>query len=151
DFEVEVPSFRRDIAIEDDLVEEIIRVWGYDKLPSTLPGGDIALVQLPATMRQADAVRRALVGAGLTEIMGYAFSDPALGDVLRPAGAELPVGLLNPLSRDASWLRHNPLEGVLAAVAANARRQQPSVRIFEIGKVFERRAGQPAEHRWLAI
>jgi phenylalanyl-tRNA synthetase beta chain len=151
DLDVEVPAFRRDLAIEDDLVEEVIRVWGYDRIPSTLPGGAIALVQQPATLKQAEVARQALVGAGLNEVITYSFSDPASGDVLRPAGAEPPPALLNPMSRDASWLRHNPLEGVLAVVATNLRRQQPGVRIFEIGKVFERAPGLPVEQRWLSI
>src|SRR5436190_14155537 len=72
--EVEVPSFRRDLALEDDLVEEIIRVWGYDKLPSIVPGsastppagsgGQIIDVRgaLPSTLVQAQTVRRTLVG-----------------------------------------------------------------------------------------
>src|SRR5206468_3770256 len=75
--EVDVPSFRRDLAIEDDLVEEIIRVWGYDKLPSTLPASAVDVVKHPASLRQAETVRRALVGAGLAEAITHAFSDPA--------------------------------------------------------------------------
>ncbi len=149
--EVDVPSFRRDLAIEDDLVEEIIRVWGYDRIPSTLPGGTIRLVQLPASLRQAGSVRQVLVGAGLTEVITYSFSDPAFEEVLRASGAMPPLTLLNPLSRDASWLRYNPLEGVLGVVATNLRRQQPNVRIFEITRVYEPAPGLPAESRWLAI
>ncbi len=151
ELEVEVPAFRRDIAIEDDLVEEIIRVWGYDKLPSTVPGGAIRLVQLPETLRQAAAVRRALVGAGLSEIATYSFSDPAYDEVLRPPSAPRPLMLRNPLSRDASLLRYNPLEGVLAVIATNLRKQQPNVRVFEVTKVFEPAPGLPHEPRWLAI
>jgi phenylalanyl-tRNA synthetase beta chain len=151
DLEVVVPSFRRDLAIEDDLVEEVIRVWGYDRLPSTLPGGAIALVQRPVTMRQAEAVRRALHAVGLSEVITYSFSDPAGAGVLLPAGAGPPPALRNPLGRDASWLRHNPLEGVLGVVATNLRRQQGDVRIFEIGAVFERAPGLPTERRWLSL
>lgn len=151
DLEVVVPSFRRDLAIEDDLVEEVIRVWGYDRIPSTLPGGALAVVQRPATMQQAEVVRRALVGAGVSEVIAYSFSDPTLADVLPPVGAERPLALRNPLARDASWLRHNPLEGVLGAVANNVRRQQADVRVFEIGSVFGRAQGLPAERRWLSI
>ncbi|HXG05236.1 MAG TPA: phenylalanine--tRNA ligase subunit beta, partial [Candidatus Binatia bacterium] len=84
--EVEVPTFRRDLAIEDDLVEEIIRVWGYDKIPSTLPSGPMRLVQVPAAVRQAEVVRHSLVGAGLSEAITYAFSDPAYEEALRAAG-----------------------------------------------------------------
>jgi phenylalanyl-tRNA synthetase beta chain len=138
DLEVTVPSFRRDLAIEDDLVEEIIRVWGYHRIPSTLPGGAIALVTHPATMRQSQTVRRALVGAGLAEVITHSFSDPARAPLLRRPSDPAPVELLNPLAQDASWLRSNPLEGVLGAVATNVRRQQPDVRIFEICKTYAR-------------
>ena len=140
DLEVTVPSFRRDVAIEDDLVEEIIRVWGYHRIPSTLPGGAIALVTHPATMRQSQTVRRALVGAGLAEVITHSFSDPARAALLRQPSDPAPVELLNPLAQDASWLRSNPLEGVLGAVATNVRRQQPDVRIFELCKTYARGA-----------
>jgi phenylalanyl-tRNA synthetase beta chain len=149
--EVEVPSFRRDLAIEDDLVEEVIRVWGYDKIPSTLPSGALRLVQLPASLRQAEAVRRALIGAGLSEAVTPSFSDPAYDEVLRSPAAPPPIALRNPLSRDASLLRYNPLEGVLAVVATNLRKQQPNVRVFELAKIFEPAPGLPREPRWLAI
>ncbi|MGH7312785.1 MAG: phenylalanine--tRNA ligase subunit beta [Candidatus Rokuibacteriota bacterium] len=149
--EIEVPSFRRDLAIEDDLVEEVIRVWGYDKIPSTLMSVPLRPVQLPVSLRQAETVRRALVGAGFHEVVTYAFSDPAYDEVLRTPAAPRPLALLNPLSRDASLLRYNPLEGVLGVVATNLRKQQPNVRVFEIGKIFEPAPGLPRESRWLAI
>jgi phenylalanyl-tRNA synthetase beta chain len=138
DFEVTIPSFRRDLSMEDDLVEEIIRVWGYDRIPSTLPGGAIALVTHPATMRQSQTVRRALVGAGLAEVITHSFSDPARATLFRRPTDPPPVELLNPLAQDASWLRSHPLEGVLGAAATNARRQQPDVKIFEICKTYAR-------------
>ncbi len=140
DLAVTIPSFRRDLSMEDDLVEEIIRVWGYDRIPSTLPGGTIALVTHPAALRQAQSVRRALVGAGLAEVITHTFSDPARASLFRRPSDRPPVELLNPLAQDASWLRSNPLEGVLAAVATNVRRQQPDVRIFELCKTYARAA-----------
>lgn len=149
--EVEVPSFRRDLAIEDDLVEEVIRVWGYDRIPSTLTRGALEPVEIPASRRQADLVRRALVGAGLTEVITYTFSDPAYDEVLRTRAAGRPLALVNPLSRDASLLRYNPLEGVLEVVATNLRKQQPGVRVFELTKVFEPAPGVPRESAWLAL
>jgi len=161
DLEVTVPSFRRDLSMEDDLVEEIVRVWGYDRIPSTLPGGAISLVTHPATLRQSEAVRRALVGAGLAEIVTYAFSDPARTELLRRPTDPKPVELMNPLAQDASLLRTHPLEGVLSAVATNVRRQQADVRIFEICKTYaalrppsaEGDLAVPAtiEPRWVAI
>src|SRR2546428_292395 len=131
DLEIEVPSFRRDLAMEDDLVEEIVRVWGYDKLPSVVPGsagtpsiaGGLTGVRgaLPPTLIQAQTVRQALVGAGLAEAITHAFSDPARAALLRAPGAPEPLRLLNPLSQDAALLRIHPLEGVLGAVSARVR------------------------------
>jgi phenylalanyl-tRNA synthetase beta chain len=136
-----VPSFRRDVAMEDDLVEEIIRVWGYDRIPSTLPGGAISLVIHPATLRQSQTVRGTLVGAGLAEVVTYAFSDPAKAELLRRTVDPKPVELMNPLAQDASLLRVNPLEGVLSAVGTNVRRQQADARVFEITKTYAHAAG----------
>lgn len=147
--EAEVPTFRRDLAIEDDLVEEIIRVWGYDKIPSTLPGGVIGLVEVPASRRQAEAVRGALVAAGLHEAITYSFTDAAHAAAWPGAP---PVALTNPLSQDASLLRQHPLEGVLRTIATNLRRQQPDVRVFEITRTYGLAAGPTAvEPRWAAI
>jgi phenylalanyl-tRNA synthetase beta chain len=153
DLEVEVPSFRRDLALEDDLVEEIIRVWGYDKLPSTLPASAVDVVKHPPALLQAQTVRRTLVGAGLAECVTHAFSDPARAALLRAPGAPEPLRLLNPLSQDASLLRIHPLEGVLAAVSVNVRRQQPDVALFEICKTYESDTGETGarEPRWVAI
>jgi phenylalanyl-tRNA synthetase beta chain len=149
DLEVEVPSFRRDLAVEDDLVEEVIRVWGYDKIPSTLEPTTVQLVERPDSLRQAEAVRRALVAAGLSEAVGWTFTDAPHAAALPTAGE--PLALVNPLSQDAALLRHHPLVGVLGAVALNLRRQLPSVRLFEIARTYERRDGGTAEPRWAAI
>ena len=151
ELEVEVPSFRRDLTMEDDLVEEIIRVWGYDRIPSTLPGGAISLVRLPATRRQERLVRTALVGAGLIEIVTYSFTDPARAAVLRGADDKPPIELVNPMSEEAAVLRHHPLDGVLGAVATNQRRRQSNVRIFEIAPTYAAADDGPREPRWAAI
>ena len=149
--DVEVPSFRRDLAMEDDLVEEIVRVWGYDKIPSALPTGSIRLVTQPDSLRQEQAVRDALVAGGLTEVMSYTFVDPELGGEFPPLDAHDPMRLLNPLSQDASLMRRHPLEGVLAAVALNLRRQQSDVSVFEIGRTYGRVAAGVREPRWAVV
>jgi phenylalanyl-tRNA synthetase beta chain len=151
--DVDVPSFRRDLAMEDDLAEEIIRVWGYDRIPSTLPGGAISMVQVPATRRHDRVVRTALVGAGLAEAVTYSFTDAARAAALRTP--EAPIALVNPMSEDAALLRHHPLDGLLGAVATNLRRRQPNVRLFEIASTYHRApdASDTGTHerRWLAI
>ena len=118
DLEVEVPSFRRDLAMEDDLVEEIIRVWGYDHIPSTLVPTALQLVEQPPSLRHAgSASRRALVGAGLSEVVDVQLHRCRTRRPCRAAPRTSRRALVNPLSQDAALLRHHPLEGVLAAVA----------------------------------
>jgi phenylalanyl-tRNA synthetase beta chain len=151
DLEVEVPSFRRDLTMEDDLVEEIVRVWGYDHIPSASPAGAIRLVTQPAGLRQERVVRDALVAAGLHEVMAYTFVDPQLSPVFPPLDPHEPMRLLNPLSQDASMMRRHPLEGILAAVALNLRRQQPDVSVFEIGRTYGKAATEVREPRWAVI
>src|SRR2546427_3321389 len=151
DLDVTVPSFRRDLAIEDDLVEEVIRVWGYDRIPTTFGRGTVALARDSDSGRQEQIVREALVGAGLTECVTYAFSDPARAGALGTSGA---LKLLNPLSQDASQLRAHPLEGLLGVIATNLRRQQPGMRVFEICRTYERALGgdtETTEPRWVAL
>jgi phenylalanyl-tRNA synthetase beta chain len=151
DLEVEVPSFRRDLAIEDDLVEEIVRVWGYDRIPATLEPTTVQVVEQPPTVRQADVVRRVLVAAGLLEAITYAFADPARVLALRTPDDKPPLALLNPLAQDASVLRQHPLDGLLVAVATNVRRRQPNVRLFEVGKTYAGVNGATHEPRWAGI
>jgi phenylalanyl-tRNA synthetase beta chain len=147
--EVEVPSFRRDIASEDDLVEEVIRVWGYDRIPSTLPGGTLSLVRRPPAHLQAEIVRRALQAAGLHEVVTYSFEDPADQAALGLSGDG--VRLLNPLGQAASVLKADLLSGLLRVIGTNVRRQQPTVRIFELAAQFARAGGRIVESRWLAL
>jgi phenylalanyl-tRNA synthetase beta chain len=139
-FEVVVPAFRRDVAIEDDLVEEIARVWGYERIPSTLPSGALALTRRPRHMVARDTVRRVLTGAGCHEAVSLSLTDPAhlrhLG--LAPDDPRV-VRLQNPLATDRSVMRPTLLFGLLEALATNVRRQMPDVRLFEIGRVFEGR------------
>jgi phenylalanyl-tRNA synthetase beta chain len=155
DLLVEVPSFRRDLAMEDDLAEEIIRVWGYDKIPSTLlSGATVEVARESERLRQEGVVRRALVGAGLVEAVAYSFTDPARAAALRAPDDPAPVALLNPLSQEASLLRPHPLDGLLGVVATNVRRRQPDVRVFEIGRIYERAPGGDTgtvEPRWVTI
>jgi phenylalanyl-tRNA synthetase beta chain len=151
DVEVDVPSFRRDVTMEDDLVEEVIRVWGYDRLPTTFSRGDVVLARDSETGRQERLVRAVLVGAGLTECVTYAFSDPIRAGEL---GAAAPLKLLNPLSQEASALRAHPLEGLLGVVATNLRKQQPGVRVFELARTYEPSMTgdtSTAEPRWATL
>jgi phenylalanyl-tRNA synthetase beta chain len=137
-FDVVVPAFRRDVTMEDDLVEEIARVWGYGQIPSTLPSGTLALTRRPRHLVALDAVRRSLAAAGCQEAVSLSPIDPAH---LRHLGLQADdprvVRLQNPLAADRSVLRPTLLFGLLEAVQINVRRQAPDVRLFEVGRVFE--------------
>jgi phenylalanyl-tRNA synthetase beta chain len=151
ELDVTVPSFRRDLAIEDDLVEEVIRVWGYHRIPTAVGRAAVMLARDSESGRQERTVRETLVGAGLAECVTYAFSDPARAGALGTSGG---LKLLNPLSQDASALRAHPLEGLLGVVATNLRRQQPGVRVFEVCRTYEPALGgdtETIEPRWAAI
>ncbi len=148
DLDVVVPSFRRDVTQEDDLVEEIARIWGYDKIPVTLAqGGEVMPVTRPRSLRLARAVSRQLGAVGLAECLTYSFVDP---DRLRAMGwgegSNALVPLQNPLSRERSVLRPSLAPGLLEVVATNLNRQTPDVRVFEAGQVFAPRRPEDADH-----
>ncbi len=147
DLQVTVPSFRRDIFQEDDLVEEIVRIWGYDKIPLARDrGGEFVPVTRPAGLRLARAVSGQLNAAGLFECITYAFVDP---DRLKPMGWENPgelIALQNPLSQDRSVLRPSLLPGLLGVLATNASRQSTDARIFEVGRVFMPHREEDGDH-----
>jgi phenylalanyl-tRNA synthetase beta chain len=153
-FAVTVPSHRRDVALEDDLVEEVARVWGYAEIPSTLPTGTLALTRRPRPIAARDGVRRALAAAGWQEAVALSLVDPARLELLglAPDDARI-VTLQNPLAADRSVLRPSLLLGLLEAVATNVRRQRPDVRLFEIGRVFEAQGAgkQPLEDLRLGL
>ncbi len=128
------PARRFDIAIEEDLIEEIARIHGYDRIPVRLPSGP-ARVGAPSADRVADAhLRRQLAARDWQEALNYAFVDAGL---LAKWQLEGGVALANPLSAELGVMRPMLLPGLAAALARNVARQQPRVRLFEIGRVFD--------------
>ena len=137
DLLVVVPSFRRDVHQEDDLVEEIVRIWGYDRIPLTLAGGgEILPVKRPPALRVARVVSRALNAAGLFECVTWSFLDPARLKRLGWDDPALLITLQNPSSVERSVLRPSLVPGLLEALALNANRQMPDAQLFEVGNVF---------------
>ena len=140
---VTAPARRFDLAIEEDLVEEVARIHGYDAIPATLPGSG-ARLQAPTEERvDAGDARRQLAARDYLEAVNFAFVDAALLAQWR-SGAGVP--LANPLSADLGSMRPSLLPGLVAALARNAARQQSRVRLFELGKVFEGRDPEGQKH-----
>ncbi len=148
---IELPSWRLDSSTEIDLVEEVARIHGYRAIPSTIPRSPLT-GGLSAHQLGRRLVRQILAGAGADEVWTSTFVSPA--DLQRcgidPASA---VVVANPLVAEQSRLRTSLLPGLVGAVAANARRRQPGVRLFEIGHSFTQApAGQelPDEREMVA-
>jgi phenylalanyl-tRNA synthetase beta chain len=141
----QVPTWRSDVSREVDLVEEVARHHGYAKIPSTLPPAG-AVAGLRPWQAMERSVRDVLVGAGLTEVVNYAFVPDA------PAGAAPRVTLRNPLAEDQGALRDSlVVPGLLKTLQSNVRRGTRDVRIFEIGRVFLPAPGAPREERRLGL
>ena len=147
-WEVSVPSFRRDVEREADLVEEVARHRGYDAIPSELPllPGVIGGGGRGAEDRIARAARGALLAAGLSEAVNYDLIDREECLLFDP-DLEAPLAVEKPLQSQASHLRSSLLPGLLRNVAHNLNRGVESSLLFEIGKAYGRRPGTPRLER----
>lgn len=133
-WDVQAPSYRFDMAIEPDLIEELGRIYGYDNIPSVLPSAHMVMPEAPEGRLPLARLREVLVDRGYHEAITYSFVDPKVHDLIAPGGN--PVALANPISADLSVMRTSIWPGLLTAVAHNLKRQQPRVRLFESGLIF---------------
>jgi len=131
---VKPPSFRFDIEIEADLLEELVRIHGYNNIPRTQPHYHAAMREMSESRKPLTQLRKSLVERGYFEAITYSFVDPAWQAALDP-GKEA-VKLANPLSSEMSVMRTSIWQGLLQAVRYNLNRQQNRVRLFETGQVF---------------
>ncbi|WP_426416737.1 phenylalanine--tRNA ligase subunit beta [Aestuariirhabdus sp. LZHN29] len=131
---VRVPSYRFDIELEVDLIEELVRTYGYHRLPSSAPRMSLGMRPLPEAHVGLGLVRRTLVAVGYREAINYSFIDPKLQSLFEPDLA--PVVLSNPISVDMSVMRTSLLPGLVKTLEYNLNRQQSRVRLFESGLTF---------------
>lgn len=127
-------SYRYDIRIEEDLLEELARVHGYDNFPVTTPRLNIAINKQPERTLSSRILRRVLMARGYQEAITYSFVEPKAQQLLEPDLK--PETLLNPISADMSVMRTSLWAGLLNAASYNLKRQQSRVRLFEIGLRF---------------
>ncbi|HEX5898099.1 MAG TPA: phenylalanine--tRNA ligase subunit beta [Solirubrobacteraceae bacterium] len=152
--EVLVPAFRRnDVTREADLIEEVARMDGLEKLPATLPKRRGSAGRLSTEQRLRRRAIDALVGRGMYEIVGWSFTEPGLADRLRLAPDDPRrrfVALENPMSEDHTVLRTTLVGSLLDAARHNAARGRPDLALFEAGTIY-RDDGEklPHEHRAL--
>jgi len=142
------PSRRFDIAIEEDLIEEIVRIHGYAAVPTTLPSGSFPLLVPSETRVEEGTLRRQLLARDYVEAITFAFLDQAT--LVRWQLDAEAVALANPLSEELAVMRTALLPGLVQALARNRDRQQGRVRLFELGRVFHQRCGEGVETRRIA-
>ncbi|MEP5765210.1 MAG: phenylalanine--tRNA ligase subunit beta [Halieaceae bacterium] len=133
-WETDVPSWRVDIAIEADLLEELARVYGYNNLPVSHIHGDLVIKDRPEEQLSLRALRRRLMARDYQEAVTYSFVDPAWQAAFDPDLTPVPVS--NPISADLAVMRTSLLPGLMRALAHNTARQQHRVRLFETGLRF---------------
>jgi phenylalanyl-tRNA synthetase beta chain len=148
------PVGRRDLEREEDLVEEVARHWGYERIPEALPVEVVQQGRRAPSIEAEAAARDALIRAGLTEALTVSLVAPRLLDRLGlppedPWRRAVPIR--NPLTTDHTHLRSCLLPGLLEAVRANVSRRREAVHIFEIGRVFRAASPAPEERKALAI
>jgi len=143
-----VPTYRSDLRIEPDLVEEVGRLYGYENIPPRAYRAELSAFSPPETRRAGDAVKDALIARGYQEVVTYAFVDPKLQAQLDP---ETPgVMLDNPIADTMAVMRTTIWSGLIPIWQYNRQRQQKRARLFEIGAVYALEGEANREHRVIA-
>ncbi len=151
-----VPTFRPDLEREIDLVEEVARLWGYDRIPPTLPASRGRYGRLTVDQRQMRNIRDVLAACGLFEVVTYGFTAERQLRRMHPDGRDVPLDLVrlrNPISDDMAVMRTTILPALLGVLDYNLRRRNTELGIFELGRVFLPREDQdlPEETMRLAV
>ena len=137
-FIVTPPSYRFDIEIEEDLIEEIARIYGFDNIPALPPIARAAMRAQPEGTRSLHELRAAIAACDYFETINYSFVDIAWEHEL--LGNTDPINLLNPIASQMAVMRSSLIPGLLAIVQYNVSHKADRVRVFELGKVFKRDA-----------
>lgn len=129
-----VPSYRFDISIEEDLLEELARIYGYNRLPTTSFTADLTIEMQQESAIGLDSVRRQLIAKGYQESITYSFVEPKLQQLFDTSDNK--IVLKNPISADMAEMRTSLWPGLIGALQHNLNRQQGRVRLFETGQRF---------------
>jgi phenylalanyl-tRNA synthetase beta chain len=148
-WQCERPSWRRDVTRGIDLIEEVARHYGYDKFPPRLPPAKLPAHRLPHADAM-DRLREQVVALGYQEIVAIPLVDARRDELFRPEGVT-PAVIGNPLAEDASVMRSSGVVSVLSALEWNLNHGQRNLRLFEIGRTYQLRDGQPVETPVLTI
>lgn len=134
DFEITPPSWRFDLEIEEDFIEEIARLYGYNNIPAEPPLAKLAMLSQNESSRNHNFYKKLLVSRGFFEVINYSFVDEAWEQDFTEN--HNPIRLANPIASQMSVMRSSLLGGLLSNLKNNLNRQQNRVRIFEHGRIF---------------
>jgi len=148
DFLVTPPSYRFDITIEEDLIEEVARVYGYEKITPLPSQATLSILPQAEAQRPLAKLRQALVLRDYQETINYAFVEAEWEHDL--CGNSAPIALKNPIASQMGVMRSSLLGGLLGALRANLARKQPRARLFEVGGCFAAEAGSYVQHERIA-
>lgn len=143
------PSWRRDVTRGIDLIEEVARHYGYDKFPPRLPPAKQPAHRLPQA-EALDRLRERVIALGYREIVAIPLVDARRDEIFRPEGGG-PAVIGNPLAEDASVMRSNGVVSMIGALEWNLNHGQRNLRLFEIGKAYALRDGEPTETSVLTL
>ncbi len=135
---VDPPPYRFDLEIEEDLIEEVARLWGFERIPADPPRAPARMHSRPEGQRSAHTLRRHLGAAGYQELVNYSFVDAQWERDFN--GCDEPIRVLNPIASQFGVMRTNLIGGLVAALKYNLNRKAGRVRIYELGRVFLRDA-----------
>ncbi len=131
---VTAPSYRFDLAVEVDLIEEVARIKGYDNIPATRPKATATMHPQPEQQRGADELKTRLMALGYQEVVTYSFIDAKQQRMVMPDSA--PIALVNPIASQMSVMRGSLIPGLLQTLSYNLSHGQERLRIFELGRCF---------------
>ena len=147
-WEITAPDFRFDISIEEDLIEEIGRIFGYDNLPVSQASSALTMVAKPEAKLRMNRLRQILVQQGYQEAITYSFIDPEMQKLFDPE--QKAIELANPISADLAAMRTSLWPGLVSALKYNLNRQQTSVCLFEYGLKFVSQDTEIKQEKMLA-
>jgi phenylalanyl-tRNA synthetase beta chain len=140
-FTVAPPSFRFDLEIEEDLIEEVARIYGFERIASHPPRAATTMLAAPEGRRSPHALRERLAAAGYREVINFSFVEPAWEADF--SGEANPIRLLNPIASQLSVMRTGLIGSLVDVVRKNHQRKVPRIRVFEVGRVFLRDPAAP--------
>ena len=142
DFLVTPPTWRFDMEIEEDLIEEIARLVGYDNIPAQAPQARMAMLRQPENQRPTYRIRQMFADRGYQEVVNFAFVEAAWeADFAGKVAESDLIRLANPIASQMAVMRSNLFGGLIANLVTNLKRKQSRVRLFELGRVFHRDEG----------